>query len=204
MSELRWPADRTTSGRAVVRKPLSVEVGSRRTFEERVALRWPWLPALGVRVVARLPPRSKLRQALIWRAARQGAEAFNRRDIDAVLISKHPDIEYEPPRDLVEFGGLSAVYRGHAGYAQFVEEWLSAWGAFRGEPTELVDFGDRLVLLAEAVGRGKGSGIPVTGSYAVVLTLRGAWVFASSTTPTMHTRSKPSACGTRRHHGCGL
>jgi ketosteroid isomerase-like protein len=32
--------------------------------------------------------------------------------------------------------------------------------------------GDHLVLLAEAVGRGKGSGIRVTSSYAVVLTLR--------------------------------
>ena len=77
-------------GGVVVRKPLSVNVGSRRTFEERVSLHWPWLPALGMRVVARLSPRSKIRQALIWRAARQGAEAFNRRDIDAVLIGKHP------------------------------------------------------------------------------------------------------------------
>ena len=76
----------------------------------------------------------------------------------------------------MEFGGLSASYRGHAGYVHFVEEWLSAWGAFRGEPIELVDLGDRLVLLAEAVGRGKGSGVPVRHSYAVVLTLRGGRV----------------------------
>lgn len=141
-----------------------------------MALRWPWLPAFGACVVARLRPTSKIRQAAIWRAAKQGAEAFNRRDFDAALVGKHPDIEYEPPRDLVEFGGLSASYRGHAGYVHFVEEWLSAWGAFRGEPIELVDLGDRLVLLAEAVGRGKASGVPVRHSYAVVLTLRGGRV----------------------------
>ena len=161
---------------SVVRKPLSVSEGSRRTIDERVALRWPWLPALGARFIARLSPKSKIRQAVIWRAAKQGAEAFNRRDFEAVLVGKHPDIEYEPPRDLVEFGGLSASYRGHAGYAQFVDEWLIAWGLFRGEPRELIDLGGRLVLLAEAVGRGKDSGIQLRQSYAVVLTFKGGRV----------------------------
>jgi len=155
-----------------VRKPLSIRDGSRRTLDQRVALRWPWLSALGARLVARLQPTSRIRQAVMWRAVQQGAEAFNRRDYEAVLIGKRRDIEYEPPRDLVELGGLSASYRGHAGYVQFVEEWLIAWGLFRAEPRELIDLGDRTVLLAEAVGRGKESRVELRQSLAVVLTFK--------------------------------
>jgi ketosteroid isomerase-like protein len=59
---------------------------------------------------------------------------------------------------------------------QFVDEWLMAWGLFRGEPRELIDLGDRLVLLGEAVGRGKESGVQLRQSYAVVLTFQGGRV----------------------------
>jgi ketosteroid isomerase-like protein len=161
------------SRRSVVRKPLSVrDEASGRALDQRLALRAPWLSSLGARLMAKLPPTSRVRQAVIWRAARLGAEAFNRRDFEAVLIGRHPAVEYHPPRELVEGGGLEATYRGHRGYVQFVNEWLSAWGEFGGQPRELIDLGDQLVLVGEAVGRGEASGVPVRETYAVVLSLK--------------------------------
>ena len=71
-----------------MRKPLSVGESSRRTLEERAGLRWPWLPTLGARLIARLPPTSRIRQAAIWRAAKQGAEAFNRRGLRCEIVGR--------------------------------------------------------------------------------------------------------------------
>jgi hypothetical protein len=131
----------------VVRKPLSVREDSGRALNQRVALRAPWVSDLGAWLIGKLPPTSRIRQTAIWHAVRQGAEAFNRRDFDAVLIGRHPDAEYHPPRELVEGGGLEATYRGDDGYLRFVNEWLSAWGEFGGEPRELIDVGSHLVLI---------------------------------------------------------
>lgn len=50
-----------------------------------------------------------------------------------------------------------------------MNEWLSAWGEFQGQPRELIDLGDQLVLLGEAVGRGEVSGVPVRETYATVV-----------------------------------
>src|SRR5207248_2315092 len=93
---------------------------SSRAPNQRLALRAPWISNLGARLVGKLPTTSRIRQAVIWHAARQGAEAFNRRDFEAVLIGRHPKAEYHPPRELVEGGGLEAIYRGHEGYLKFV------------------------------------------------------------------------------------
>jgi ketosteroid isomerase-like protein len=47
------------------------------------------------------------------------------------------------------------------------------WGDdVRLEPTELIDLGDRLVLLADMPMRAQASGVPLAGTYAGVMTLR--------------------------------
>jgi ketosteroid isomerase-like protein len=152
-----------------VRKPLVVREHSRRAFNQTLAIRAPRSAALGAALVGSLPPRSRVRQSLIWFAVRQGAEAYNRRDFDAVLIGRHPSARYHPPRELIENGVLEEVYRGHDGFRRFATEWLAAWGEFRGEPRELIDAGDRLVMLADAVGRGQASGVPVRQQFGVVV-----------------------------------
>ena len=156
-----------------VRKPLQVRERSSRTLDGRLALRFPRLADTYARLVGRLPPTSRLRQAVLWRAARLGLEAWNRRDLDAFQVGRLPDWEFHPARELVEAGLLEPCYRGPAGYRDFVSSWFQVWGAdARIEPLELIDLGDRLVSLAAVPTRGQASGVPVTQKYAWVVTLK--------------------------------
>jgi ketosteroid isomerase-like protein len=66
-----------------------------------------------------------------------------------LLASYHPSFELHPAREAVEGGLTKPVYRGTAGYREWFEDWMDALGpGLRIEPLELVDLGDRLVLLA--------------------------------------------------------
>ena len=75
-----------------VRKPLRVRAQSSRTLDQRLALRFPWLGDANVRLIDRLPPKSRIRQAAVWRAARLAVEAYNRRDLDAFMATYAPDL----------------------------------------------------------------------------------------------------------------
>ncbi len=61
----------------IVRKPLRVRQRSSRTLDERLFLRFPRLFAANARLIGQLPPRSRLRQAFVWRAWRLALEAYN-------------------------------------------------------------------------------------------------------------------------------
>jgi ketosteroid isomerase-like protein len=157
----------------IVRKPLGAHQRSRRTLDERLSLRFPRLADRSLGLILRLPPSSRLRQAAVWRAARLLVEALNRRDLDAMLISYHPDFEYDPPREVVEAGLAQPWYRGRAGFRKAVSDRDEVWGAdARLRPIELVDLGDRGVLLSELAGRAQASGIALTQPYASVVTLK--------------------------------
>jgi hypothetical protein len=88
----------------IVRKPLRVSERSGRTLDQRLSLRFPRLAAAYLRRIGKMPPGSRLRQATLWRGVRLGVEAYNRRDLDAVLIGWHPEFEYHPDRDWVKAG----------------------------------------------------------------------------------------------------
>jgi hypothetical protein len=107
----------------VVRKPLHVREPSTRTLDQRLALRFPRLFTAYARLIGKLPPRSRLRQAAVWRGFRLATEAFNRRDLDAALIGYHPDRELHPPREFVEGGFAESCYRGPGGFRKYVAEW---------------------------------------------------------------------------------
>jgi len=107
-----------------------------------------------------------------WRAVRLGYEAFNRRDFDAVLINYHREVQLIPPTALVQAGVVESSYRGHDGYRRYFREWLSAWGAYRGETQELIDLGDRYLTLGWLEGQGGGSRVPVTQEHASLMIMR--------------------------------
>jgi ketosteroid isomerase-like protein len=156
----------------IVRKPLRVREWSSRTLDQRLALRFPRIFGAYASWIGRLPPTSRVRQAVVWRSSRLAMEAFNRRDIDAALIGSTPDFEYRPPREFIEMGFMEPCYRGPAGFRQYMSAWSDVWGAsLRAEPVELVDLGDRVVLLARLPTTGAASGVSVTGKVATVTTL---------------------------------
>jgi ketosteroid isomerase-like protein len=157
----------------VVRKPLRVRERSSRTLDQRLSLRFPRLAAGYLRLIGKLPPGSRLRQATMWRAVQLGLEAYRRRDLDAVVIGCHSEFEYRPGREWVEAGLVEPCYRGLEGFRKHIATVDEVWG---GEnyvtPVELIDTGERLVVLADVPMRAQASGVPLTEAFALVLTLK--------------------------------
>jgi len=157
--------------------PLRVRGRSSRTLDERLLVRFPRLAAAYVPRVARLidnlPPGSRLRQAVLRRGMRGAMEAWNRRDLDVALLGQHPECEHRPPREFVEAGLWEPCYRGREGYRRLMAGWSDVGTHAQLEPTELIDLGDRLVLLSTmSASYSHLGGVPLTRSYASVLALR--------------------------------
>jgi 2-polyprenyl-6-methoxyphenol hydroxylase-like FAD-dependent oxidoreductase/ketosteroid isomerase-like protein len=155
-------------GVEVVRQPLSARERSRPAPEQWLAPRVPRLFDLGMRVVFRLSPRSRLRRALLRRSVCVGQATYNRRDFEALLPLYRPDVEVHSPKEWVALGDFDPVYRGHEGLLRFYRQWADAWVDNWAEPQELIDLGDRLVLLGEIKARGGESGIEVGRRYAML------------------------------------
>jgi ketosteroid isomerase-like protein len=182
----------------MVRKPLRIRERSSRTLDQRFALRFPGLAEASGRLIGRLPPTSRLRQAAAERWVRLGFEAFNRRDFEAILTLYHPRFELCAARELVDSGIADPSYRGHAAYVAFTSGWLDAWGAFHLEPHEMIDLGHRVVVLGTLSGRGGKSGAPVDQSVGIVYDQENARVIENASTSTMPRPSKPGGCASRR------
>jgi ketosteroid isomerase-like protein len=157
-----------------VRQRLSLRERSarRRTLVQRLAVRVPLFAQLGMRLIARLSPTSRLRQALLLRAVQDGFEASNRGDLEVVVMGYHPNVELQQPPGVGDYGelGFQPTYRGHQGYREFQAHWLSAWDEVLLEPQELIDLGDRFLVLIRGTVRGQASGVSVTQSMAVLYT----------------------------------
>jgi ketosteroid isomerase-like protein len=157
----------------IVRKPLRVRERSGRTLDQRLAIRFPRLATAWIRLIAKLPPRSRVRQAAVWRGIRLAVEAYNRRDLELVVIGYHADLEYYPYREFVQAALAEPCYHGPSGYRTYIAASDEVWGAdTRLEPGELIDLGDRFVVLADMPMRAQASGVPLTERYAGVSTLK--------------------------------
>jgi ketosteroid isomerase-like protein len=159
-----------------VRLELSPRQRPTRTFEERLAIRYPRFADVLGRTVALLPPKSRLRQALLSRTVQNGLAAYDRGDIEAIILAFDRDAEFQAPPDHGQAGilGFRSAYRGHSGYREFDADWRGAWETLRVEPLELIDLGDRLLLLACMTGLGKGSGVSISQNVAILQTVDGA------------------------------
>lgn len=152
--------------------PLSEKASERRTLDERVAIRFPRLRRLAGRSLFRLPPRSRLRQALLARAIARAYAAANRRDFELVLTGNDPgSYEYRPSIDYLP-PDMDTAYDGHDGYREFWRQWLEAFGDIRWDPEEVIDFGPRTLVTARQSGHGSGSGVAVGQLMFQVFTFR--------------------------------
>jgi ketosteroid isomerase-like protein len=79
-----------------------------------------------------------------------------------------PDIVLDAPEWALDLGG---VYRGAGAVGQWWREWYAAWETLRFE-YELIDAGDRVVMLLDMVLRGRTTGIEMPGRFAWVVTFR--------------------------------
>jgi len=161
----------------IVRTPLRARERSRRTLDERLSLRFPRLAAAYLRRIGKLPPGARLRQATLWRGVRLGVEAYNRRDLDAVVAGWHPEFEYHTGRQWAQSGLAEPCYRGLEGYRRYVAATAEVWGEENYlKPVELIDLGDRTVVLADVVMRAQASGVPLAEAFALVATLKDGMV----------------------------
>ena len=163
-------------GVEVVRQPLSARERSRRAPEEWLVPRLPRLFDLGSRILFRLSPRSRIRRVVLRRSVCVGQAAYNRRDFEALLPLYHRDVEVHSPKEWVRLGDFDPLYHGHEGLLRFYRQWADAWADNWAKPQELIDLGDRLVLLGEIGTRGEASGIEVGRRYAMLWHLRGGKV----------------------------
>jgi hypothetical protein len=153
----------------IVRQPLHVTQRPTRTLDQRLYLRFPSLVHAAARLAAKLSPRSRLRRAAMARTITLAAQAYNRLDLEAVTIGWRADVEYVSAPNAVEAGLLKPIYRGHAGYRAYVAENAEVWGTeTRFEPSEIIDMGEQVVVLAEAPMRAQASGVPITIEFAYV------------------------------------
>ncbi len=159
----------------IVRQPIAVRAHSRRSVDQRLWLRFPGLLALVAEVVGRLSPRSRLRQATLKRGTRLSFEANNRRDYAASFLSYRQDGESIYPPDFASVG-VGTRLRGRMDRIDFQRRWDADWGEFRNEPEELIDLGDRVVVLGRFVGSGASSGASFDREIAYLFTQRGGLI----------------------------
>lgn len=90
---------------------------------------------------------------------KQGYEAWNRGDVEAVLEFLDPQIEWRGYTHIPESGTL----QGREEVKAWLERFLDAWEQLEIEVDELITAGEQVVALVRFRGSGKGSGVPVEG-----------------------------------------
>ena len=101
---------------------------------------------------------------------RRAFEEFNRDGVDAMFDSYwDPEIVWDmTPTGIPGYG----IYSGYDEVKAFFADWYSAFDGLEVEIEELVDRGDRVLVMARQRGRGVTSLAEVELAIAVVLTLR--------------------------------
>jgi ketosteroid isomerase-like protein len=153
----------------VVRTPMTPAAHGRRRLEERLALRFPRLFNSFFRALWQLP-KSRLRRALIRRLVRIGWEAFNRGDLEVAFLPYDPDCQSTFPSEMVTIGLEPGTFDRDE-RVRFQQRVIDEWDEFRFEPSELIEFGDRLMSIGRMRMRGLSSGVPVDTEWAAIFTI---------------------------------
>jgi ketosteroid isomerase-like protein len=90
-------------------------------------------------------------------AMKRGLDAYNRRDVEALLEELDPEVEWHPAL-LVPLEGEPTVYRGHEGIREFFRDVDDVLAEIEGEYSEIRDLGNRVVGIGRLRMRGRGSG----------------------------------------------
>jgi ketosteroid isomerase-like protein len=98
---------------------------------------------------------------------RRGYEAYERRDLDALVADFAPEFEYIAAGAVP---GRTGTYRGAEGYKNFIA-WLDEeFSDAHSQIDTLIDAGDSVVVCATLRGQGRRSGIPATFTFWQVWT----------------------------------
>jgi ketosteroid isomerase-like protein len=102
-------------------------------------------------------------------AARRGFEALERGGVEAFLEFIDPEFETTTPPELtVE----PSTYRGREGMRRYFDSFYEIMDEVRFEPEEFIEAGDRVVVPARLIARGRDTGIEAVQQIVMVWTIR--------------------------------
>jgi hypothetical protein len=98
---------------------------------------------------------------------RRHMEAYLAGDNETALAAYDQDVEFD-----ASIRPEGHVYRGREGVAEAMRVWSGTWEDWRVELEEIVDAGDRVLVIVWESGRGKGSGLEINQRVYSLFTLR--------------------------------
>jgi ketosteroid isomerase-like protein len=104
-------------------------------------------------------------------AMKRGAEAFNRRDIDAMLEEVDSEIEWAAALPVI-LGGETTVSRGHEAVREMFRDLFDVLDDIRVEYTDFHELGDRLFCAGHIWTRGRESGAETESPYFAVVGMK--------------------------------
>jgi ketosteroid isomerase-like protein len=99
---------------------------------------------------------------------RRGVDAFNRRDIAAIVSDFDQDAEWVEDQ---RYPGAE-TFHGRSGVERSIRKWWDAWGEITMDLDETLDFGDRVVLAGRVKARGHDSDVTVEAPFGGVYEFR--------------------------------
>jgi len=99
-------------------------------------------------------------------------DAVARHNTGAVLAAYDPEVEWDLSGSV--WGDLTgrSVYRGHEELRAFYREWYDAWEQYEEAVEEVIEAGERVIVVATGEGRGRASGAEVGWTQYGVWTIR--------------------------------
>ena len=98
---------------------------------------------------------------------KRAADAYNRRDVEALLEELDPEVEWHSALSIL-LSGKATVYRGHAGVREWFRELDEVLDEIHVEYTDIRDVGDRVIAIGRIRTRGRGSGVATESPIAMV------------------------------------
>ena len=100
-------------------------------------------------------------------------EAGGAGDLPRAMAGIHPEIVWEAIESAPDFG----TYRGHEGVTAYMQGWLDDFYDMGMELREVIEAGDRLVIVQRGAATGRGSDARGEIDYAVVYAYRDGKLF---------------------------
>jgi ketosteroid isomerase-like protein len=97
-------------------------------------------------------------------AFKRGLDAYNRRDLDALMEELDPDVEWHPALAVL-LGGERTVFRGHQGVRESIQEEDEALAVYQFEASEIRDLGNSVLAIGRIRARGRESGVQIESPF---------------------------------------
>ena len=104
-------------------------------------------------------------------AFNRGTDAYNRRDVDALLEELDAEVEWHSAL-LIPFGGKATSSRGHDGVREVLREVNEALAEIHLDYSDIRDLGDRIVGIGRIRTRGRQSGVVTEMDFGTVTDMK--------------------------------